>query len=139
MVVDEARNDLIFDDVLRALEAGRSSVVITERTAHLEIIPRRLERFARHVSVLRGGQSEKQRRDSAARLAASARCRRRVRYSVAGIALHGLFHGVHALCVCGSHAPGSTGHRRPGCNPMDCIVARRTHVLCKTAAVLTRK
>jgi hypothetical protein len=70
MVTDEARNDLIFDDVLRALEAGRSPVVITERTAHLEIIAKRLERFARHVVVLRGGQSEKQRRDVAARLAA---------------------------------------------------------------------
>jgi hypothetical protein len=58
MVADEARNDLIFDDVLRALEAGRSPVVITERTAHLEIIAKRLERFARHVIVLRGGQSE---------------------------------------------------------------------------------
>jgi superfamily II DNA or RNA helicase len=44
MVTDEARNDLIFDDVLRALEAGRSPVVITERTAHLEIIAKRLER-----------------------------------------------------------------------------------------------
>lgn len=70
MVTDEARNDLIFDDVLRALEAGRSPVVITERTAHLEIIAKRLERFAKHVVVLRGGQSEKQRRDVAARLAA---------------------------------------------------------------------
>jgi hypothetical protein len=70
MVIDEARNDLIFDDVLRALEAGRSPVVITERTAHLETIAKRLERFARHVIVLRGGQSEKQRRDIAARLAA---------------------------------------------------------------------
>jgi superfamily II DNA or RNA helicase len=55
MVADEARNDLIFDDVLRALEAGRSPVVITERTAHLEIIAKRIERFARHVIVLRGG------------------------------------------------------------------------------------
>lgn len=70
LVDDEARNDLIFDDVLCALEAGRSPVVITERTAHLETIAKRLERFARHVVVLRGGQSEKQRRDSAARLAA---------------------------------------------------------------------
>jgi superfamily II DNA or RNA helicase len=70
MVDDEARNDLIFDDVLCALEAGRSPIVITERTAHLEIIAKRLERFAKHVVVLRGGQSEKQRRDVAARLAA---------------------------------------------------------------------
>ena len=70
LVDDEVRNDLIFDDVLCALEAGRSPVVITERTAHLETIAKRLERFARHVVVLRGGQSEKQRRDTAARLAA---------------------------------------------------------------------
>jgi superfamily II DNA or RNA helicase len=78
MVADEARNDLIFDDVLRALEAGRSPVVITERTAHLEIIAKRLGRFAKHVIVLRGGQSEKQRRDSAARLAAIPQAEERV-------------------------------------------------------------
>jgi superfamily II DNA or RNA helicase len=78
MVADEARNDLIFDDVLRALEAGRSPVVITERTAHLETIAKRLERFARHVIVLRGGQCEKQRRDIAARLAAIPHAEERV-------------------------------------------------------------
>ena len=78
MAADEARNDLIFDDVLRALDAGRSPVVMTERTAHLEIIAKRLERFARHVIVLRGGQSEKQRRDIAARLAAIPQAEERV-------------------------------------------------------------
>src|ERR1700676_3209413 len=78
MVADEARNDLIFDDVLCALEAGRSPVVITERTAHLEILAKRLERFARHVIVLRGGQSEKQRSDIAARLAAIPQTEERV-------------------------------------------------------------
>jgi superfamily II DNA or RNA helicase len=78
MIADEARNDLIFDDVLRALEAGRSPVVITERTAHLEAIAKRLERFARHVIVLRGGQSEKQRRDISARLASIPQAEERV-------------------------------------------------------------
>ncbi|MGB9117994.1 DEAD/DEAH box helicase family protein, partial [Bradyrhizobium sp.] len=78
MIADEARNDLIFDDVLRALEAGRSPVIITERTAHLETIAKRLERFARHVVVLRGGQSEKQRRDIAARLPAIPHAEERV-------------------------------------------------------------
>jgi superfamily II DNA or RNA helicase len=78
LVDDEARNDLIFDDVLCALEAGRSPVVITERTAHLETIAKRLEHFARHVVVLRGGQSEKQRRDIAARLAAIPHAEERV-------------------------------------------------------------
>jgi superfamily II DNA or RNA helicase len=78
MVADEARNGLIFDDVLHALEAGRSPVVITERTAHLEIFAKRLERFARHVIVLRGGQSEKQRSEVAARLAAIPQTEERV-------------------------------------------------------------
>jgi superfamily II DNA or RNA helicase len=78
LVYDEARNDLIFDDVLCALEVGRSPVVITERTAHLEIIAKRLERFAKHVIVLRGGQSEKQRRNIAARLAAIPQAEERV-------------------------------------------------------------
>jgi superfamily II DNA or RNA helicase len=78
MVADEARNGLIFDDVLHALEAGRSPVVITERTAHLEILAKRLERFARHVIVLRGGQSDKQRSDIAARLAAIPQTEERV-------------------------------------------------------------
>ena len=78
LVDDEARNDLIFEDVLCALEAGRSPVVITERTAHLEIIAKRLERFARHVVVLHGGQSERQRRDIAARLATIPQAEERV-------------------------------------------------------------
>lgn len=69
---------IIFDDVLTALEAGRSPVVITERTAHLEIIAKRLERFAKHVVVLRGGQSEKQRRDIATRPAAIPQTEERV-------------------------------------------------------------
>jgi hypothetical protein len=67
-----------FDDVLRGLEAGRSPVVITERTAHLETIAKRLERFARHVIVLRGGQGEKQRRDVADRLASIPQAEERV-------------------------------------------------------------
>jgi superfamily II DNA or RNA helicase len=43
--------------------------VITERTVHLEALASRLERFVKHVIVLRGGQSDKQRRDVASRLA----------------------------------------------------------------------
>ena len=38
---DAARNQLIFDDVLAALEAGRSPVVITERKDHLQTIVER--------------------------------------------------------------------------------------------------
>src|SRR6516162_2739546 len=35
---DPARNDLIFDDILSALEDGRSPVVITERKDHLDML-----------------------------------------------------------------------------------------------------
>ena len=54
---DPARNDLIFDDILSALEAGRSPVVITERKDHLEMLAGRLSKFAKNVVVLRGGMS----------------------------------------------------------------------------------
>jgi superfamily II DNA or RNA helicase len=52
---DSARNDLIFDDILTALDAGRSPVVITERKDHLDTLANRLSKFAKNVVVLRGG------------------------------------------------------------------------------------
>ena len=57
---DPARNDLIFDDILSALEGGRSPVVITERKDHLDLLAGRLSKFAKNVIVLRGGMSARQ-------------------------------------------------------------------------------
>jgi hypothetical protein len=54
---DESRNNLIFDDVLKALEAKRSPVVLTERRDHLEYLRSRFSRFVRNLIVLRGGMS----------------------------------------------------------------------------------
>lgn len=54
---DQARNDLIVDDILSTLEAGRSPVVITERKDHLELLATRLSRFAKNVVVLQGGMN----------------------------------------------------------------------------------
>jgi len=59
---DEARNTLILDDVIRALEEGRSPIVLTERRDHLDFFAERLERVARNLIVLRGGLGEKRRR-----------------------------------------------------------------------------
>jgi len=59
---DESRNDLIFDDVLSALEAGRSPVIITERKGHVDTLAERLSRFAKNVIVLRGGMGVRDRR-----------------------------------------------------------------------------
>lgn len=52
---DEARNAIILNDIVRALEEGRSPIVLTERKEHLEYFASRLERIARHLVVLQGG------------------------------------------------------------------------------------
>ena len=66
---DEARNRLILDDVIGALEEGRSPILLTERRDHVEYFAERLRGFARHVVVLRGGMGVKERRRLGARLA----------------------------------------------------------------------
>ena len=55
---------MIFDDILSALEARRSPVVITERKGHLDSMARRLSKFARNVIILKGGMSAKGRREA---------------------------------------------------------------------------
>ena len=70
MVDDQDRNQMLLDDIIRALEEGRSPIVLTERTAHLEFIEERLRGFARNTIVLRGGRTSKQRRVALERLAA---------------------------------------------------------------------
>ncbi|MBF0492755.1 MAG: DEAD/DEAH box helicase family protein [Deltaproteobacteria bacterium] len=61
LVQNEQRNDLIFDDILQALESKRSPLVLTERTEHLETFENRLRKFVKHIFVLRGGMGKKQR------------------------------------------------------------------------------
>ena len=62
LAADGDRNDMIFDDVLEALEAGRSPILLTERKDHAHSLAERLSRFARNVLVLRGGMGAKERR-----------------------------------------------------------------------------
>ena len=54
---DDGRNDLIFDDVLKSLEAKRSPVVLTERKDHLDYLRQRFSPFVKNLVVLRGGMS----------------------------------------------------------------------------------
>ncbi|MEQ4481415.1 TOTE conflict system archaeo-eukaryotic primase domain-containing protein [Cohnella silvisoli] len=61
LVTDEARNTMIFDDLLSCLEEGRSPLLLVERTAHADYFERRLLNFAKNVIVLRGGMGKKQR------------------------------------------------------------------------------
>lgn len=62
LVQDEKRNDLIFDDVLLSLEAGRRPVILTERRDHLDHLRARFEKFTRNLVVLYGGMSATERR-----------------------------------------------------------------------------
>lgn len=67
---DEARNAMILNDVVRALEEGRSPLILTERKEHLVYFANRLERVARHLVVLQGGQGAKADREARAKLVA---------------------------------------------------------------------
>jgi superfamily II DNA or RNA helicase len=67
---DEARNTLIIDDVLAALEAGRNPLLLTERRDHLDLLAASFSGAARNITVLRGGMSARDRRAAEASLRA---------------------------------------------------------------------
>lgn len=60
LVDDTRRNDLILDDIIAAIVAGKSPLVLTERTAHVEFFAQKLAGFSKHVIALRGGMGRKQ-------------------------------------------------------------------------------
>ena len=60
LIADEGRNQLICHDVLQAVEEGRSPIVLTERTEHLEHLAGLLAPDVRHLVILRGGMGKKQ-------------------------------------------------------------------------------
>lgn len=70
LIADESRNRLIIDDVAEAVRAGRSPVVLTERTDHLVQLAGRLSPVVRHLVVLRGGMGRKPLQEALDRLAA---------------------------------------------------------------------
>jgi len=70
LAADPARNDLILTDVIRAIDEGRSPILLTERKDHLAFFAERLRGFVKHLIVLQGGKTEKERRASGAALAA---------------------------------------------------------------------
>ncbi len=68
MVVDEARNRMLLDDIIAALEEGRSPIVLTERKDHLHFLAENLSKVARNLIVLHGGMKIKERRETLERL-----------------------------------------------------------------------
>jgi superfamily II DNA or RNA helicase len=65
-----SRNQLIAQDMVRAIALGRCPLLLTGRTKHVQYFASKLAAVAKHIFVLRGGMGKKQRRDTAAALAA---------------------------------------------------------------------
>ena len=69
VALDSKRNTQIFDDVLNALENGRSPIILTERLEHLEIMKKKFHGFAKNIVVLAGNMKKKDREKELGRLA----------------------------------------------------------------------
>jgi len=65
---NKARNDLICVDLMRSVKAGRSPILLTERTSQVEEFASRLTGLVKHIVVLKGGMGAKQRRAIAEQL-----------------------------------------------------------------------
>lgn len=61
LATDDTRNMLIVDDVLQTVSEGRSPLILTERTDHLERLAELLHGKVKNIVILRGGMGKKQR------------------------------------------------------------------------------
>jgi len=73
LIGDQSRNRRICDDVIEAVQSGRSPLLLTERNDHLDNLVAQLDGRVRHLIVLRGGMGKKQREAIVADLARSRR------------------------------------------------------------------
>ena len=69
MAVDELRNQQIADDVMKAHESGRNVLILTERTAHVELLAAKLCETIPDVMTLTGGRGAKETGNTLARIA----------------------------------------------------------------------
>lgn len=68
IVSSQIRNDLIISDILKAFGEGRNSIVLTERTVHVEILSRELKKHLDNVIILTGNLSNKDKKGEIAKL-----------------------------------------------------------------------
>ncbi|MCX6028194.1 MAG: DEAD/DEAH box helicase family protein [Chloroflexi bacterium] len=69
LVKDDQRNQLIIEDVIAAVQAGRSPVLLTERREHLELLTSRLSQHIENLIVMQGGMGKRQRQQLAEQIA----------------------------------------------------------------------
>jgi superfamily II DNA or RNA helicase len=69
ITMNEMRNQLIIDDVVKCHENGRNCIVLTERTAHVETLSNGLRKRIPDVISLTGGMGTKETRKNMTRIA----------------------------------------------------------------------
>lgn len=60
---------MLFDDVLHALEEGRSPIILTERIEHFEFLRNKFKGFAKNIILLSGNLSKKEQKAELKKLA----------------------------------------------------------------------
>ncbi|GAE92410.1 hypothetical protein JCM21714_1407 [Gracilibacillus boraciitolerans JCM 21714] len=65
---NKERNDMIFNDVLKALEEKRSPIVLTERIDHVNELYKLFKGFSKNIIVLSGAMRKKERKQRKQRL-----------------------------------------------------------------------
>ncbi|WP_088052871.1 DEAD/DEAH box helicase [Virgibacillus dakarensis] len=60
LVHHEARNDMIFNDVLKELDHGSFPIILTERIEHVKELEKKFQRFVKTIIVLTGELSKKE-------------------------------------------------------------------------------
>ena len=66
---DDERNRIIIDDVISAVDVGRSPVLLTERRDHLDLLTSALTQHIQNIVVMTGGMGKKQRKQLAEQIA----------------------------------------------------------------------
>ena len=69
IATDELRNRQIADDVIKSHENGRNALILTERTAHVELLAGKLREKIPDIMVLTGGMGAKETGNVLARIA----------------------------------------------------------------------
>ena len=65
---DEIRNNLIVDDICKAVNTGRTPIILTNRTAHVSVLAEKLKATIKNVISLTGIGTTKEKREAMQRL-----------------------------------------------------------------------
>jgi superfamily II DNA or RNA helicase len=62
LLQNDERNQIIFEDVMKAIQNNRFPVILTERKEHLERLKGLMEKKIKNLIIMRGGMGKKQRK-----------------------------------------------------------------------------